>query len=203
MTIVNVTEDIKKKLRNSNFPPIFIENCINSKFLAIEQENSEIVGVNFVGGLLNATGIEINKKLRGKGLSKKLLDETLEECKKRKISFLSGVVKPSNLVSIKIHFRIGYTPIFTSNFNKIEGKEIVVILPFNKKGHMMKNLMKIFNTRPGNAAFSFLLVILRGLVKNLVNFSGSEMSKIDLSYSIRNFEKVQETLKEIDLTSSD
>ena len=42
MTIVNVTEDIKKKLRNSNFPPIFIENCINSKFLAIEQENSEI-----------------------------------------------------------------------------------------------------------------------------------------------------------------
>jgi len=203
MTIVDVTEDIKKKLRNSNFPPIFIENCVNSKFLAIEQENSEIVGINFVGGLLNATGIEINEKFRGKGLSKKLLDETLEECKKRKISFLSGVVKPTNLVSIKIHFRIGYTPIFTSNFNKIEGKEIVVILPLNKKGHMMKNLMKIFNTRLGNAVFSLLLVILRGLLKNLINFSGSEMSKIDLSYSIRNFEKVQETLKEIDLTSSD
>jgi len=44
-------------------------------------------------------------------------------------------------------------------------------------------------------------VILRGLVKNLVNFSGSEMSKIDLSYSIRNFEKVQETLKEIDFSN--
>ena len=202
MTIVDVTEDIKKKLRNSNFPPIFIENCINSKFLAIEQENSEIVGINFVGGSLNVTGIEVNEKFRGKGLSNKLLDETLDECKKRKISFLSGVVKPSNVISIKIHFRIGYTPIFTSNYNKTEGKEIVVILPLNKNGHRMIKLMRIFNTRIGNAAFTLLLVILRGLLKNLITFSGSEMSKIDLSYSFRNFEKVEDTLKEVNLTTN-
>ena len=152
--------------------------------------------------MLNATGIEINEKFRGKGLSNKLLYETLEECKKRKISFLSGVIKPSNSISIKIHFRIGYTPIFTSNYNTTEGKEIVVILPLNKKGHMIVNLMKIFNTRLGNAVFSLLFLIFRGLLKNLINFSGNKMSKIDLSYSIRNFEKVQETLKEIDLTSN-
>ena len=66
--------------------------------------NSEIAGVNFVGGLLNVTRIEVNDKFRGKGLSKKLLDETLEECKKREISFLSGAVKPSNIISIKIHY---------------------------------------------------------------------------------------------------
>jgi len=202
MTIVDVTEDIKKKLRNSNFAPDFIENCVNSKFLAIEQENSEIVGINFVGGLLNVTGIEVNEKFRGKGLSKKLLDETLEECKKRKISFLSGVVKPSNVISIKLHFRIGYAPIFTSYYNKTEGKEIVVILPLNKNGHRMVKLMRIFNTRIGNAAFSLLLVIFRGLLKNLITFSGSKMSKIDLSYSIRNFEKVQETLKEVNSTTN-
>jgi len=200
MTIVNVTEDLKKKLKNSKFAPNFIENCVNSKFLVIEQDDSEIVGVNFVGGLLNVTGIEVNDKFRGKGLSKKLLDETLVECKKRKISFLSGVVKPSNVISIKIHFRIGYTPIFTSNYNKTEGKEIVVILPLNKNGHRMVKLMRIFNTRIGNAFFTLLLVILRGLLKNLITFSGSEMSKIDLSYSVRNFEKVQDTLKEVNLT---
>jgi len=202
MTIVDVTEDIKKKLRKTNFAPIFIENCVNSKFLAIEQENSEIVGINFVGGLLNVTGIEVNEKFRGKGLSKKLLDETLEECKKRKISFLSGVVKPSNVISIKIHFRIGYTPIFISNYNKTEGKEIVVILPLNKNGHRIVKLMRIFNTRIGNAVFTLILVILRGLLKNLITFSGSEMSKIDLSYSIRNFEKVEDALKEVNLTTN-
>jgi len=202
MTIVNVTEDLKKKLKNSKFAPNFIENCVNSKFLVIEQDDSEIVGVNFVGGLLNVTGIEVNDKFRGKGLSKKLLDETLVECKKRKISFLSGVVKPSNVISIKIHFRIGYTPIFTSNYNKTEGKEIVVILPLNKNGHRMVKLMRIFNTRIGNAFFTLLLVILRGLLKNLITFSGSEMSKIDLSYSVRNFEKVQDTLKEVNLTTN-
>jgi len=202
MTIVNVTKDTKKKLKNSKFAPNFIENCVNSKFLAIEQENSEIVGVNFVGGLLNVTGIEVNEKFRGKGLSKKLLDETLEECKKRKISFLSGVVKPSNVISIKIHFRIGYTPIFTSNYNKTEGKEIVVILPLNKNGHRMVKLMRIFNTRLGNAVFTLLLIILRGLLKNLITFSGSEMSKTDFSYSIRNFEKVEDTLKEVNLTTN-
>ena len=202
MTIVNVTKDTKKKLKNSKFAPNFIENCVNSKFLAIEQENSEIVGINFVGGLLNVTGIEVNEKFRGKGLSKKLLDETLDECKKRKISFLSGVVKPSNVISIKIHFRIGYTPIFTSNYNKTEGKEIVVILPLNKNGHRMIKLMRIFNTKIGNAVFTLLLVILRGLLKNLITFSGSEMSKIDLSYSIRNFEKVEDALKEVNLTTN-
>jgi len=151
--------------------------------------------------LLNVTGIEVNEKFRGKGLSEKLLDETLEECKKRKISFLS-VVKPSNVISIKLHFRIGYPPIFTSYYNKTEGKEIVVILPLNKNGHRMVKLMRIFNTRIGNAFFTLLFVILRGLLKNLITFSGSKMSKIDLSYSIRNFEKVQETLKEVKLTTN-
>jgi len=196
MTIVDVTEDIKKKLRKTNFPPIFIDNCVNSKFLAIEQENSEIVGINFVGGLLNVTGIEVNEKFRGKGLSKKLLDETLEECKKRKISFLSGVVKPSNVISIKIHTKIGYVPVFTSNYNKAEGKEIVVVLPFNMKGKFVVKLMRIFNTRLGNAIFGISLVIFTGLLKHIIAFSGNEMSKIDLSYSVRNFERVQTTLKE-------
>jgi len=152
--------------------------------------------------LLNVTGIEVNEKFRGKGLSKKLLDETLEECKKRKISFLSGVIKPSNVISIKIHFRIGYTPIFTSNNNKTEGKEIVVILPLNKNGHRIVKLMRIFNTRLGNAVFTLLLIILRGLLKNLITFSGSEMSKTDFSYSIRNFEKVEDTLNEVNLTTN-
>jgi len=197
MTIVEISEDIKRKLKKTSFSSSFIANCFISKFLAIAQHDSEIIGANFVGGLLNATGIEVDEKFRGKGISTKLLDETLEECKKRKISFLSGAFKPTNSISIKIHTKIGYVPVFTSNYNKIEGKEIVVVLPFNKKGKFVVNLMKIFNTRFGNAIFGLSLVLFRGLLKHLIAFSGNEMSKIDLSYSIRHFEKFQETLKEI------
>jgi len=98
MTILEVTEDIKRNLKKTNFSSSFIDNCFNSKFLAIVQHDSEIVGANFVGGLLNVTGIEVDEKFRGKGLSTKLLNDTLEECKKRKISFLSGAFKPSNSI---------------------------------------------------------------------------------------------------------
>jgi len=202
MTIVEVTEDIKGKLKKTNFSSSFIDNCFNSKFLAIAQDDSEIVGANFVGGLLNVTGIEVDEKFRGKGLSTKLLNETLDECKKRKISFLSGAFKPTNSISIKIHTQIGYVPVFTSNYNKTEGKEIVVVLPFNKKGKFVVNLMKIFNTRLGNAIFGISLVLFRGLLKHIITFSADEMPKIDLSYSISNFEKVQETLRETELTSN-
>ena len=147
---------------------------------------------------MNVNGIEILKEFRGKGIGKKLLSEILAECKKENISFLSGVFKPSNITSIKAHTKIGYKPVFTCHYNKEEGKEIVVILPFNKKGLFMKNFMRIFNTRIGNATFALLLYLMNPFLKYLIAFSSDTMPKIDLSYSLRNFEKVQDTLQEID-----
>ena len=47
------------------------------------------------------------------GLGKKLLDEIISECQKRKISFLMGVFKPTNKISIKTHTKIGYRLLFT------------------------------------------------------------------------------------------
>ena len=42
--IVNVTEDIKIKLKQSNFSEVFLQNCLNSKFLAIAESDSQIIG---------------------------------------------------------------------------------------------------------------------------------------------------------------
>jgi len=197
MVIVEVTDEVKEALRNSDFTPLFLDNCLNSKFLAVEFENQKIIGACFVGGLLNSNGIEINEEFRGKGMGKKLLSEILEECKKRKISFLVGVFKPTNAVSIKTHLKIGYLPLFTVHYNKKEGKEIVVILPFNKKGDLLMSFLKLFNFRIGNIFFAMLMRISRPLLKDIIAFSSGKMPKIDFFYSIKHFEKVQKTLETI------
>lgn len=198
MTIVDINEDIKMKLRNVGLTPVFLDNCNNSKFLSIEEIDSKIVGVCFVGGLLNSNGIEITEAFRGKGLGKKFLNEILQECKKRKISFLTGVFKPSNIVSIRMHMKIGYKPIFTFHYNKVEGKEIVVMLPLDKKSLFFMRFLKIFNTRLGNFIFTILLITLKSFLKDLIAFTGNKMPKVDFFYSIRNFEKVEKTMEFID-----
>lgn len=198
--IVNIDKNIQNLLNNnSEFSELFIENCINSKFLAIEKDSSEIVGVCFIGGILNSNGIEINKKYRGKGVGKKLVNEILEECRKRKISFLTGVFKPTNIVSIKTHIKIGYKPVFTIFYNKQEGQEIVVINPFNNKGKLFLKFMKFFNTKIGNTIFLILWYLMTPILKNLIAFPGDKIPKIEFFNSIKNFEKVQTTIKKINI----
>ena len=200
--IVNVDKEIKNLLqKNSEFSDLFIENCINSKFLSVEKNNSQIIGACFVGGILNSNGIEINEKFRGKGLGKKLVNEVIDECKNRKISLLTGVFKPSNVISIKTHIKIGYIPVFTIYYNQNEGREIIVINPLNKKGSLFFNFAKIFDTRIGNCLFSFLWIILRPCLKNLIAFPGEKIPKIDFVSSLKKFENVKTTLKTIDLDS--
>ena len=194
MAIVNVTNDIKKKLLESNFSTRFLDNCLNSKFLSIELQDETIVGVGFVGGMLNSYGVEIAEELRGKGIGKKLLNEIIDECKKQKISFLTGVFKPTNINSVKMHMRVGFVPLFTFYYNETEGAEIPVILPFNKKGSFLISIFRIFNTRLGNLLFGFLLSFLQPFLKDLIAFSSNEIPKLDLKYCTKNFEKVNETL---------
>ena len=194
--IVSINDEIKKLLsKNSEFSELFLDNCINSKFLAVEKSNSEIIAACFVGGILNSNGIEINEEFRGKGLGKKLVNEIMNECESRKISMLTGVFKPTNLISIKTHIKVGYRPVFTIFYNHDEGREIIVINPLNSKGKLFFNLVKLFDTQIGNAIFSLLWVLMRPFLKNLIAFSGNKIPKIDFLNSLRNFEKVKKTFK--------
>ena len=195
MTIVKVTDEIKEKLLSSSFSKRFLDNCFNSNFLAIELNNKKIIGVGFVGGILNSYGIEIIEEFRGKGIGKKLLNEINDKCKKEKFSFLTGVFKPSNTNSVKMHMRVGYVPLFTFYYNETEGAEIPVILPFNKKGLFLIKIFKIFNTKFGNFLFALILSLLRPFLKNLIAFSNDEVPKLDFKYSIASFEKVIKTLE--------
>jgi len=195
--IVNVNDDIKKVLRNSDFSSDFLDNLLNAKFVAIQQVDSKIVGAAFVGGIMNVYGIEINENFQGRGLWKKLYDEVLKECKNRKISFLMGTFKPNNLISVKIHMKLGFIPLFTFHYSKTEGREIVIILPIGRKGHFLKKILKIFDTRSGNYVLVILLLIMRPFLRHIIAFSSDVMPNVDFRYSINNFEKINVFLNEI------
>ena len=198
MVIVSINQKLKQKLQADDFSSLFLDNCYNSKFMSIHEVNSHIVGAAFVGGMMNHYGIELKNDYYGRGLWKKLFDEIIQESKNRNLSFLTGVYKTSNLISIKIQTKLGFKPIFSLYYNKDEGREIVIILPFNRKGNIAKNLMKIFNTKIGSVFFSLFFVLCRPFLKNIVAFSGNTMPKIDLKYSLYNFEKVKSVMEKID-----
>ena len=124
--VVETDNSVKEKLKKTTFGKDFVQTCLNSEFLVVEEEDSKWLGICFVGGLLHTNGIEILEEARGRGISKKLLDRIIDECNKRRISFLTGVFKPTNLVSIKIHTAIGYKPVFNFYYNKQVGEEITV-----------------------------------------------------------------------------
>lgn len=197
MVIVAINEELKQKLQENNFSPLFLNNCYNSKFLSIYEVNSRIVGVACVGGIMNHYGIELKNEYYGRGLWRKLFNEIFSESQNRNISFLTGVYKTTNLISIKIQTSLGFVPIFSVDYSKDEGKEIVIILPFNRKGKLVANFMKIFNTKLGNVCFSLFFIICKPFLKNIIGLSGDTMPKIDLWYSLCNFEKVKSIMEKI------
>ena len=197
MVIVTINEEIKQKLKQNNFSTLFLNNCHNSKFLSIHEINSKIVGVGCVGGLMNHYAIELKDEYYGRGLWRNIFNEIHTESQNRNMSFLTGVYKTTNLISIKIQTSLGFTPIFSIDYNKVEGREIVIILPFNSKGKLIKNFMKIFDTKIGNILFSLFFVLLKPLLKNIIGLSAETMPKIDLKYSLYNFEKVKSVMKKL------
>lgn len=193
--IVNVDEEIKKQLQYENFSSRFLDNCFNSKFLAIERENKKILGVGFLGGVVNSYGIEILEEFRGKGIGKKILNEIIFESKKNSFSFISGVFKPTNTNSVKMHLKVGFVPLFVFFYNEKEGAEIPTILPLNKKGLFLVKLFQIFDTKIGNFCFGLILKIVKPFSKELFAFSNSKMPNLDLKYSMKKFENVKTILK--------
>lgn len=198
MTIVSINDEIKELLLNSNFSQEFLDNCFNAKFLSIQQINSKIVGAAFVGGILNVYGIELDEEFFGRGLWRKLIKEIFSECKRRKISYITGAYKENNLRSIKIHNTLKFIPVFTCHYNKKIGKEIAIIYPFTKKGNFVKNLLNFFNTRFGNAVFTMFFVLFRPFLNKIIPFNENKMPKMNFFYSLKKFEKVDETIKNIE-----
>lgn len=203
MTIISVTEEVKVLIKKTEFSPDFIDNYLNSNFLAVEKENDSIIGAGFIGGLLHSYGLEILEEYRGKGIGKKILNEVIEECKKRNFSMISGVWKQTNLTPMKMHMRIGFIPIFNIYYNEKEGREIVVVLPLNKKGRLFVKLCRIFDSRLGNLLFAIFFKVLTPFLKNLIAFSGDKISAISISSCFKNYVPTKMILELINKTNKE
>lgn len=201
MVIVTKKAEIYSIVENFKFTTEFMdENCKNSKFISIQKINSEIVGIAFVGGMMNSYGIEISEKFQGRKLSSKLFEEVISECKKRNISFLTGVYKSTNIISFKIHSKFGFVPVFSVFYNEQEGREIVVIFPLSILGNFLLNTSKFFNSHFGNFIFSLLFKMSKPLLRKLIAFPSDQISDLNIKMSIKNFEKIKDTIKSINKT---
>ncbi len=196
MVIVNVTEEIKQLIKKINYGDSHLNNCLNSEFLGIEKENEKIIGTGFVGGIFHSYGIEILEEFRGKGIAKRLLAEIINECKQRNFSLISGVFKPTNLVSVKMHMKVGFIPVFNIYYNTQEGREIIVILPLNKKGLFFIKLCKFFDSKFGNLIFAVSFKLMTSFLKNLIAFSGESISPISISQCFKNFKPTKTILEQ-------
>ena len=195
MPIVTVDELVRQQLIAANISPGIMDNCFNSKFLSVAYDGDRIMGVCFVTGILNNAGTEVSDEYRGRGISHALLAELVSECKKRNMHFLTGAFKPSNIASIRVHTRAGYVPVFTVHYNHDEGKEMATILPITGGGRLVRSALRLFDTRSGNALFAVLLWCSRPLMKALLGFSRDSAPIMNLSYGVKNFEKVRDTIK--------
>ena len=195
MTIITISESVRHQLEVAEISPSIFDNCLNSKFMIVRYDEDKIAGVCFVMGALNTMGTEVSKKYRGRGLSHELLADLVSECKKRGMHFLTSAFKPSNTASVKAHTRAGFVPVFTVNYNRKEGKEMAIMLPISRLGRITRQLVGIFDTRLGNALFALLLWCSGPILRPLFGFSGDVVPKIDLMYSVKNFEKVADTVK--------
>ena len=195
MAVVRVDGALVKELERAGISDRILDNCRNAKFLIVRYDGEDIEGVCFVSGFLNTIGTEVTSGYRGRGISRVLLEELLDESKKRKMPFLISAFKPTNVPSIRAHTGIGCAPVFTFHYSRAEGKEIVIFLPLNGRGALVGRLLRAFDTRIGNATFALVIKGTRPLLELLLGFSADAMPPVDLAYSLRNFEKVRDTIK--------
>ena len=195
MVTITINESVRQQLTAAKISPGIMNDCLNSKFMVAIYDGDKIAGVCFLMGALNTIGTEVSKEYRGQGLSHALLADLVSECQKRDMHFLTSAFKPSNTASVKAHTRAGFVPVFTVNYSRKEGKEIAIILPISKLGRIAGRLVGFFDTRLGNALFALLLWCSGPLMKILLGFSKDITPKIDLAYSMKNFEKVSDTIK--------
>lgn len=194
MAVVRAGGALIKELERAGISERILDNCRNAKFLTVLYDGGDVEGVCFVSGFLNTIGTEVASRYRGRGISRVLLEEMLGESKRRKMPFLTGAFKPANVPSIRAHAGIGCAPAFTFHYSRAEGKEIVVFLPLNGRGALVGRLLRAFDTRVGNAAFALAIKGTRPFLKALMGFNTNTIPRVDLSYSLRNFEKVRDTI---------
>ena len=188
MHIQEMNSEFREKLRKSGLFKEMksLESC---DFFAIEEEGSLVVGVAGLGGLFHVSAIQITEKWRGKGLGKKLQGELISEAKKRNYSFLTVYNDPRNIASEKMHNSLGYKTIFRIHYSR-DIVNNVKILVFTKRAILVKQFLKIFNSKIGMLILGILLKFTRKIYPKIILYNEENIPKPSIINMIKKFEKI-------------
>jgi len=193
MKIIKPTQVLKNTLIEMEMDSNFVNTFLNADFLVIEEIEEKVAGLAGVGGLFHIGGIFVKKEFRGKGIARKLNFERDKELKKRGYSFFIGTtfIKNPNAKEISNILKDRKArPVFA--FNYYDGfVTTIYIQEFNWKGKLTGKLLNFFNTKFGTAVLALILKISQPFWKNMFLAESSSYPKINLSYSVKNFYKIE------------
>ena len=78
---------------------------------------------------------------------------------------------------------------FRSHYSKDIVNDVKAIV-FKKRGKMVVNLLRIFNTKSGMLFLGIILKILKSKFPSLIIYNEDELQPPDINHMLRKFEKV-------------
>jgi len=188
MKILQVNELVKKQLRESGISKLMksLESC---EWVVIEELENRIVGAAGIGGLFHVSGIQVLDEFQGKGIGKKLQKTVIEESKRRGYSFITVFNDPRNKSSANLHDSLGYMRIFRIHYSPSIVNDVKAIV-FKKRGKIVINLLRIFNTKVGIFFLGCLLRIFRFAFPNIILYNEDNTPPPSIRWILKNFEKV-------------
>tara|TARA_B110000014_G_C20125156_1_gene598672 strand:- start:1058 stop:1624 length:567 start_codon:yes stop_codon:yes gene_type:complete len=188
MRIAEINEEVISKLQKSLISTEMrsLESC---EWAVLEEIDENIVGAAGMGGVFHVSGIQIKNEFRGKGIGKKIQAKLIEESYKKGYSFITVFNDPRNTNSVNLHDGLGYEKIFRIHYSKGMVNDVKGI-SFNKKGKVIINFLKIFNTKIGTIILAISLKILKAIFPKLIIYNEKNFPSPDIKWIIKNFEKI-------------
>ena len=188
MHILDIDSPVKKRLNESGITKLMksIESC---EWAVVEEYENKIIGAAGLGGLFHVSGIQVLEDHVGKVIGKKLQNELINESKRRGYSFITVFNDPRYTPSAKLHDSLGYETIFRIHYSKDIVNDVKAIV-FKKRGKMVVNLLRIFNTKSGMLFLGIILKILKSKFPSLIIYNEDELQPPDINHMLRKFEKV-------------
>ena len=188
MRTTNTDDAIVGELRESGLAQRMksLELC---KFLVVEEDGGRIVGACGVGGLFNVPSLQIADEYQGRGIGKKLLQETLKEARQRGYSFIAGSRNPKNARAIKLHDFFGFYPVFRVHYTDDITRDVIILI-MRPRGRLVSAFFGIFNNLAGMIVLSLALKAAKPLFGRVLTYSPGEFPAPSITCMIRNFRKL-------------
>ena len=88
-----------------------------------------------------------------------------------------------------MHEKVGYETIFRIHYSKDIIQDIKIIVLKNR-GRLIKNFLKIFNSKIGIFLLGIILKIFKKYFKEIIGYNEKEVPDPSIKHMMKNFEKI-------------